>query len=432
LASVLIAGLGVLTLLGCSESIQPITRAESAPPEPVTVVKGLAAGAVARAETGELARGEVGVSTTEGPNRLSPEEIAEGWILLFDGATLFGWQPSQAADWRVEDGAIVATTGTPDLLCTTSQFGDYILRVEFRSEPKTNSGIFLRTLRQVTDASKECYELNIASPELSGFPTGSFVGRKKAIPVEESTDWRQFEVTAEGERFSVRLNGVEVLQYEDPQPLGRGFIGLQFNQGRIAFRNIKLKPLGLKPLFNGQDLSGWKTYPQLAARATVTPEGWLRLQGGRGMIETEQLFGDFTLQIEIFVNGKELNSGVFFRCIPGEQMNGYESQIHNAYLSGDRARPRDCGTGGIFRRQDARRVVANDFEWFSKTIHAAGPHMAVWVNGYQVSDWTDTRPADANPRRGCRVEPGSIMLQGHDPTTDLFFRNIRAATLPPR
>ena len=56
---------------------------------------------------------------------------------------------------------------------------------------------------------------------------------------------------------------------------------------------------------------------------------------------------------------------------------------------------------------------------------AAGPHMAVWVNGYQVSNWTDDRPPDPNPRRGSRLHAGTLCIQGHDPTTDLLFRNIR-------
>jgi hypothetical protein len=92
----------------------------------------------------------------------------------------------------------------------------------------------------------------------------------------------------------------------------------------------------------------------------------------------------------------------------------------------------DCGTGGIFRRQDARRVVADDLVWFFKTMVVDGPHMAVWVNGYQVLDWTDTRPPDPNPRKGLRLEPGTIMIQGHDPTTNLSFRRLRAVELTPR
>ena len=110
-------------------------------------------------------------------------------------------------------------------------------------------------------------------------------------------------------------------------------------------------------------------------------------------------------------------------------MNGYESQIHNGYKEGDRTQPVDCGTGGIFRRASARLVNANDQEWFTKTIIAAGPHISVWVGGYQVTDWTDERQANKNPRNGLRLEKGTLQIQGHDPTTNLSFRNLRARDL---
>ena len=112
-------------------------------------------------------------------------------------------------------------------------------------------------------------------------------------------------------------------------------------------------------------------------------------------------------------------------------MMGYECQIHNGF-DGDRNKPVDCGTGGIFRRQDARSVVANDKEWFSMTLIAEGPHIAAWVNGRQVSDWTDKRKPHENPRKGLRLDPGTLMIQAHDPTTDILFRNIRAVEMATR
>ncbi|HUT12725.1 MAG TPA: DUF1080 domain-containing protein [Thermoguttaceae bacterium] len=366
------------------------------------------------------------------PNTLTAEETAEGWILLFDGETLFGWQPVTEADWKVADGVISVSQGEPGLLRTTSQFGNYRLKVDFRSAAGTNSGVFLRTSPEPTDVTTKCYELNIADAGTSAYPTGSFVNRQKAEGNHDTADWQTFDVTAEGGRFVVELDGRVVLDYTDPKPLGRGFIGLQLNSGKVEFRNVKLKPLGTRSLFNGKDLSGWKTYPEMDSVVTVTPEGAMNIKNGRGQVETEGTYGDFTLQIEVFVNGKALNSGVFFRCIPGDVWMGYESQIQNGYLDGDRTKPEDCGTGGIFRRQDARKVVADDFAWFHKTIHADDRHVAVWVNGYQVSDWTDTRPPDENPRNGLRLEPGTIIIQGHDATTDFSFRNLRIAELPPR
>ncbi len=366
------------------------------------------------------------------PNTLSPEEIAEGWILLFDGHSLFGWEPTSKADWKVADGAIAVSDGEKGLLLTTSQFADYELVVDFRAAQGANSGVFLRTLADPGDVKTDCYELNIADPADNSFPTGSFVQRKKAEGIKTSTDWQRFEVTACGGKLAVKLDGREVLDYEDPKPVRRGHIGLQLNSGKVEFRNVKLKPLGPKSLFNGKDLTGWKEYPDMASKFTVTPEGYLNVKDGRGQLETQGKYADFTMQLDVFVNGKALNSGIFFRCIPGDTMNGYECQIQNGYKDGDRTKPQDCGTGGIFRRQNARKVVADDFTWFTLTIHAGGPHMACWVNGYQVSDWTDTREPHENPRRGLRLKAGTIQIQGHDPTTDLSFRNLRIGEMAER
>jgi hypothetical protein len=170
----------------------------------------------------------------------------------------------------------------------------------------------------------------------------------------------------------------------------------------------------------------------MPSRFSVTSSGEIQVRGGRGQLETEGQYADFVLQADCMTQGAQLNSGIFFRCIPGQEMMGYECQIHNGYRNHDRTQPVDCGTGGIFRRVNARRVVADDFAWFRKTLIVQGPHVAVWVNGYQVTDWTDTRARDENPRRGLRTAAGSIMLQGHDPTTNLLFRRLEIAEFPAR
>lgn len=370
---------------------------------------------------------------------LTNEELIEGWISLFDGETLYGWRPNKKTNWTVIDGTITADAGKPSLLCTTSQWGNYQLKLDFKTVDGGNSGVFLRTRPTVeVKADTQAYEINITGPitknsAKNDFPTGCIVSRQKAEPtVTPSAEWQTMEVTADGPKIRVKINGTEVVHYTDPTPLGQGFIGLQHRAGKIQFRNIQLRPLGEKSLFNGKDLTEWNTYPDMASVFSVTEQGELNVKNGRGQLETKDAFDDFTLQLEIFVAGEKLNSGIFFRCIPGETMNGYESQIQNGFLDGNRSKPTDCGTGGFFRRQNARRVVADDFTWFFKTIHADDNHMAAWVNGYQVSDWVDRRKADKNPRRGLRLEPGTIMIQGHDPTTNISFRNLRISKLPKR
>jgi hypothetical protein len=91
----------------------------------------------------------------------------------------------------------------------------------------------------------------------------------------------------------------------------------------------------------------------------------------------------------------------------------------------------DFGTGAIYRRVPARKEMAKDGEWFGMTIVAHGNHLATWVNGVQVVDWTDNRPKSDNARTGCKLEAGHISIQGHDPTTDLSFKNFRIAEFAP-
>ena len=71
-------------------------------------------------------------------------------------------------------------------------------------------------------------------------------------------------------------------------------------------------------------------------------------------------------------------------------------------------------------------------EWFRMTVVAVGNHLATWVNGYPVCDFTDDRPANDNPREGLRLAAGTISLQGHDPTTNLLFRRFEIAEMPAR
>src|SRR5262249_14213160 len=109
----------------------------------------------------------------------------------------------------------------------------------------------------------------------------------------------------------------------------RGHIGLAGNG--VVFRNIRLKPIGTQPLFNGKDLTGWKKFPGRKSTFSVTKEGWLNIKNGPGDLQTVGQWDDFVLQLDCISNGKHLNSGVFFRCKPGEYQQGYEAQIHNQF-----------------------------------------------------------------------------------------------------
>ncbi|MEX2264194.1 MAG: DUF1080 domain-containing protein [Bryobacteraceae bacterium] len=369
-------------------------------------------------------------------NVLTPKEAAEGYVLLFDGETLFGWTPEGKAEWLAEGGAIVAASGDSGYLRSNSAFADYVLKCDYRTGAEGNSGIFLRSAKE-GQPHVTGYELQIFDKHPQ-FPTGGLVNHLKAKPVNPAPDqWHSYEVEVTGNHFIVKLDGQTVLTGRDNKSLV-GHIGLQFNKDKkIEFRNLKLKPLGMQSIFNGKDLKGWKIVD--APKPKVPPvwavqSGAIHVEKGPGQLETEGTWDDFVLQLQVKTNpadpGQHPNSGVFFRGDPGGYWTGYEAQIRNEYKDGDRTKPIDIGSGGLYFYHPSRKVVTNDNEFYTMTVIARGRHIAIWANGHPTADWEDTRPEGRNARKEARIAGGTFSLQAHDPTTNLDFKNIRVAALP--
>ena len=393
-----------------------------------------------------LAAASASLAADREHNTLTQQEAAEGWLLLFDGKTMFGWENHGDGKWKVVDGALVCEEGTAGWLGTTTEFADCVFKCQYRVDAKGNSGVFLRAKRDSDRPWVDGYEIQICDDHERN-PTGSVYGvistkRPGATRVTTVEKWQDMEIRVEGNRFRIFLNGTKVVDDVDKRPgpdgqpgmFKRGHVGLQYhNPGmKIEFRDVKLRPLGAESIFNGKDLTGWEVLkgPRLHSKITVQPPGVLNLRSGHGQVATKAQWSDFALQLEIMTGKEHVNSGVFFRAIPGLKWMGYEAQIYNRWLDGDRGKPKDYGTGGIYRRQPARGVYASDREWFTMTVVAHGRHIATWVNGQQAADWTDPRDRHENPRRGYRPEAGVILFQGHDRDGDLSFRNIRVAAYP--
>lgn len=343
------------------------------------------------------------------PPALTKADIRAGWIevLAPDG---YGWRVSGSVGKKGK-AILLGGKETTRALCSTP-FESFEIKAYFRAKGGEAEILLVPTTRP--KAEPECLTL-----------------------IEPSAEWQVFQQKV-------------ALDVEGPWQ-----VGLNVPKGtQLEVAAIYLRPLNTESLFNGKNLDGWVVLPGYKSKYTVTKEGWLNVRNGRGDIQTKRLFKNFVLQLECISHGKHLNSGIFFRCIPGQYQQGYEAQIRNE-ATPDKPRtyvlpkydPRthkqvgtvkivseavDYGTGGIYRRMPARRVVSKDGEWFTMTIAAHGRHIATWVNGVQVTDWTDHRPLNRNARRGCCLESGAISIQGHDPTTNLSFRNIRIAILPPK
>lgn len=399
------------------------------------------------------ARQSVG-TTDAGVQRDRMDTPAEpGWIELFDGISWKGWRPPQGANWRIVDGAITVSEGRPGILCTTSQWSDFELMVEFQIADGTNSGVFVRTSPDPADPVTDCYEINLIRSGRHPFGAGAIVGRvATGIPNSADADgWHRLHVLAQGSRLETWIDGERAAEYDDPNPLGRGYIGLQFNGGPAAFRRIYLRPLGLQSLLpetrapgsetggegNGPAVDGLAEFWLLTrigpANARWSPDGpRLELRGGPGCLESRGSWSDFVLQCCGRTVAPATNSGIFFRCVPGSMMDGYEIQIDHSVADEGSSRPANAGTGAIFRQTEVAAQRAKDGEWFTMTAAVCGPRISVWVDGRIVTDWVDQRAANENPRRGRRLEAGPLMLQGHDPGTAIDFRSIDIAELRER
>lgn len=354
------------------------------------------------------------------PNTLTPKEIAEGWILLFDGETTYGWNSSGNNDSHhisVKNG-VLTTARTENKIAADAmfltRFRYFELVGEYRSKTENSSLGF-----QIDDDERDdrgcCYTHRL----------------------KQTDEWQPFRVTSNPGKITAVIGEPKrssTNTVNEKNSLAWIMVTHPFKgTGSVDLRNLKLRPLETKPLFNGKDLTGWtvnKSDPKrVASKWEVTKDGELSLKNGPGDLQSDKEFDNFVLQVECKTLGTANNSGVFFRCMPGQYQNGYEAQIQNSFKGDDRTKPTDFGTGAIYRRIPARKVVSNDNEWFTMTVVAAGKHIATWVNGYQTVDWNDDRPANDNPRNGYRTAKGPLSLQGHDPTTDLLFRNIRIAEL---
>ena len=171
-----------------------------------------------------------------------------GWTTLVDGTKgMDNFNVVGQADWSGVDGAIQATKGgtTPSYLVTKNSYKDFTIRVEFWASDNANSGVFVRCQNpsQITDES--CYEANIfdTRPDPS-YGTGAIVKVAKltAPMIKAGGNWNTYEITAQGKRLVLVLNGVKTIDVEDSK-FASGPIGLQWGSGTIKFRKVEIRSL---------------------------------------------------------------------------------------------------------------------------------------------------------------------------------------------
>lgn len=176
----------------------------------------------------------------------SAEEVK--WTTLVDGKSMGNFDRVAAANWRVEDGAIVADKlegKDPAYLVTKQTYKNFHIHAEFWTDEKANSGIFIRCAKPGVVDAKDCYEVNIFDqrPDPS-YGTGAIVDVAKVVPMPKAAGkWNDYDITAYDDHFVVILNGQKTVDVTDRRLLNAGFVGLQYGSGVVKFRKVQIRSL---------------------------------------------------------------------------------------------------------------------------------------------------------------------------------------------
>jgi hypothetical protein len=180
------------------------------------------------------------------------------------------------------------------------------------------------------------------------------------------------------------------------------------------------------PLFNGKDLTGWKTHPEDHAKWEVK-DGILTGTGPAGHLFSQRGdYENFRYRVEAKINDHG-NSGQYFRAQFGRSFpKGYEAQINSTH--GDPIR-----TGSLYpafnrklSREEQKKILVLEQlhkpdEWFTQEVIAEGNHIIIKVNGKTTVDFVDENNT---------YTKGHFAIQQHDPGTVIQVRKIEVIELP--
>lgn len=193
------------------------------------------------------------------------------WRQLFNGKDLTGWKHVGPGAMVVEDGMIKGQGGMGLLYWTGGKFGNCTIHVEFKmQETNSNAGVFIRIPIEPYEEWMPVfygYEVQIDNqPELSGEDDYHYTGglysltKPLAKPGKPGPEWNTMDITLDGLRTVVYVNGVKVTDYKEGDPVPErkfdfepfrgprpeyGYIGLQ-NHGEkdvVFFRKVAVRQL---------------------------------------------------------------------------------------------------------------------------------------------------------------------------------------------
>lgn len=184
---------------------------------------------------------------------------------------------------------------------------------------------------------------------------------------------------------------------------------------------------GWYSLFNGKDLAGWKV-SESPASIRVKDEA-MAMDGPRAHAfyvgpVADHDFKSFEFEADVKTAPKA-NSGIYFHT--AWQEKGYPPKGHEAQINNTHGDPRK--TGSLYAVKDLKESPVKDGEWFRYAVAVRGQRIVLKVNGKVTVDWTEPSgyKHPERPQRG--LSSGTFALQGHDPESKVWFKNIRVRPL---
>jgi hypothetical protein len=196
----------------------------------------------------------------------TPEQPAPptGFTQVFNGKDFTGWS-GELENYEVKDGAIVCKEGKGGAIFTNEEFGDFVVRLEFKLPPGGNNGLAIRFPGKGNPAYDGMCELQVLDTEHPKYAKldprqshGSAYGMAAAKRgfLRPTGEWNFQEVTVKGSALKVELNGTVILEADlskvtefhgnKPHPgknLVRGHFGFCGHKDPVMFRNIYIKTL---------------------------------------------------------------------------------------------------------------------------------------------------------------------------------------------
>lgn len=185
------------------------------------------------------------------------------------------------------------------------------------------------------------------------------------------------------------------------------------------------------PLFDGKTLNNWKVVEN--AGTFTIEDGAIVAHGPTAHLfydgdVHQHNFKNFEFKAEVMTMPGS-NSGIYFHTAYQEKSwpkKGYEVQVNNSHTDWRR-------TGSLYGIQDVKEVFVKDNEWFTEYIKVEGKRVIVKLNDKVVVDYTE--PDNVAEIRGVNdkdrvISNGTFALQGHDPNSKVYFKNIMVKVLP--